>query len=286
MPESLIYKRTSDCDIHLDVHRPNEPNGHVIVWIHGGALIGGSRAVQPARLTHYLDAGYTVFSIDYRLAPETKLPEIIEDVRDALAWVRANGREVTDVDPTRMGVVGHSAGGYLSLMTGTFDAPPNAIVAFYGYGDLIGDWYAKPDVFYRNTQPLVSESDAFALVAGPPVTNADEREGPTKFYLYCRQQGLWPLHVGGHNPLTDAAFYCPERNVAPNYPPTMMLHGDNDTDVPYEQSVQMSGALRGRDIPHELITIAGGGHGFEWAEDDPQVVAAWHRVIAFLQEHV
>jgi acetyl esterase/lipase len=284
-----IYKTTPNCKIHLDLHRPSNPTGHVIVWIHGGALIGGSREVNPARISHYLDNGYTVFSIDYRLAPETKLPDIIEDVRDALLWVLTNGETVADVDPTRMGVVGHSAGGYLSLMTGTFDTPPNAIVPFYGYGDLIGDWYAKPDEFYRTTQPLVTEEDAFAAVTGPPVTNSDERPGPTKFYLYCRQQGIWPQHIGGWDPSTDAESfhpYCPERNVTEHYPPTLMLHGDKDTDVPYELSVRMASALKDQGITHDLITIDGGGHGFDGRQDDPQVLAAWPRVIAFLKEHV
>lgn len=244
---------------------------------------------DPARLSRYLDNGYTVFSIDYRLAPETKLPDIIEDVEDALLWVLGNGETVADVDPTRMAVIGHSAGGYLSLATGTFDNPPNAIVAFYGYGDLIGDWYAKPDEFYRTTQPLVSEEDAFAAVTGPPVTNSDERPGPTKFYLYCRQQGIWPQHVGGQDPVTNAEFfhpYCPERIVTDRFPPTLMLHGTKDTDVPYELSVRMAAALKERSRTHELITIDGGGHGFDGQRDDPQVVAAWPRILAFLQEYV
>ena len=289
MPETHIYKETPDCKIHLDIHRPPQPTGHVIVWIHGGALINGTRVQDPARLSRYLDNGYTVFSIDYRLAPETKLPDIIEDVEDALLWVLGNGETVADVDPTRMAVIGHSAGGYLSLATGTFDNPPNAIVAFYGYGDLIGDWYAKPDEFYRTTQPLVSEEDAFAAVTGPPVTNSDERPGPTKFYLYCRQQGIWPQHVGGQDPVTNAEFfhpYCPERIVTDRFPPTLMLHGTKDTDVPYELSVRMAAALKERSRTHELITIDGGGHGFDGQRDDPQVVAAWPRILAFLQEYV
>ena len=289
MPETHIYKETPDCNIQLDIHHPAESNGHVIVWIHGGALINGSREGATGRATPYLNAGYTVFSIDYRLAPETKIPHIIEDVQDALLWVLANGETVADVDPTRMGIIGHSAGGYLSLVTGTFDSPPRAIVAFYGYGDILGDCYAKPDEFYRTTQPLVSEEDAFSVVTGPPVTSSDERSGSTKFYLYCRQQGLWLHHVGGQDPATNGAFfkpYCPEFNVSPNFPPTLMLHGTNDTDVPYAQSVQMATALKDQNIPHELITIDGGGHGFDRNAEDPQVIAAFSRILSFLKEHV
>lgn len=289
MPETYVYKRTPVCAIHLDVHRPDESNGHVIVWIHGGALINGSRQVKTGRVRHYLDAGYTVFSIDYRLAPETKLPTIIEDVCDALAWIRTEGATVADVGPARMGIVGHSAGGYLSLITGTFDAPPNAIVAFYGYGDILGDWYAEPSDFYRTSESLVAEEDAWAVVRNGPVSNGSERSAATPFYLYCRQHGTWLDHVGGVNPKHDRDFFvrfCPEFNVSSDYPPTLMLHGTDDTDVPYEQSAQMAATLEKHGRKHELITILEGGHGFEGKEKDPQVIAAWPRVIDFLKEHV
>ncbi len=63
-------------------------------------------------------AGYTVVSIDYRLAPETKLPGILGDVQDACKWVREKGPGLFRIDPKRMAVMGGSAGGYLALATG------------------------------------------------------------------------------------------------------------------------------------------------------------------------
>jgi acetyl esterase/lipase len=70
------------------------------------------------QLDRYLAAGYTVVAIDYRLAPETKLPGILEDVQDAYGWLRKTATELR-IDPTRIGIVGHSAGGYLALMAGS-----------------------------------------------------------------------------------------------------------------------------------------------------------------------
>ena len=110
-----------------------------------------------------------------------------------------------------------------------------------------------------------------------------------KLYLYYRQNGLWPLEVGGRDPKNALDFfapYCPEWQVSPDYPPTLLLHGDQDTDVPYAQSVQMARALHRVDVEHQFITIPGGGHGFDGAWDEPVVRKAFDAVIAFLDRHV
>ena len=80
-------------------------------------------------MERYNQAGFSVFSIDYRLAPESRLPEIVEDVRDALAWLKQEGLSRFDLDVSRIAVAGSSAGGYLGLMTGTFADKPTAIVS-------------------------------------------------------------------------------------------------------------------------------------------------------------
>ena len=133
--QTYTFKAVGDCEIRADVYSPASGGARPgIVWIHGGALISGSREViQPGQLANYLEAGYVLISVDYRLAPETKLPEIIQDLRDAFQWVRERGPGLCGVDPNRLGVIGHSAGGYLTLMSGCCVAPsPQALVTFYG----------------------------------------------------------------------------------------------------------------------------------------------------------
>ena len=132
-------------------------------------------------------------------------------------------------------------------MTGFCVRPrPAALVSFWGYGDLAGDWYTKPSEFYRK-QPLVPKDAAWKGVSGPPATTrARGDKGPGQFYLYCRQQGLWTTNVAGIDPRTqDAALnpFCPVRNVTRDYPPTLFIHGTRDTDVPFEQSVEMDREL-------------------------------------------
>ena len=94
----------------------------------------------------------------------------------------------------------------------------------------------------------------------------------------------------GYDPDTETeAFkpFSPIQNVDINYPPTMLLHGDVDTDVPYQQSVMMAEELARAGVEHELITISGGGHGFYGAgRKDGRVAEAFDRVLAFLGKYV
>jgi acetyl esterase/lipase len=287
-PKTYTYKTVGELPIKADVYRlPGDEVRPVIVWIHGGALISGSRnGPNPEQRKRYLKAGYVVVSIDYRLAPETKLNGIIEDVQDAFKWVRAKGPELYNINPKKVAVIGHSAGGYLTLMTGFAVEPrPQALIPFYGYGDITSEWYSKPDPFYLK-QPRVTKEEAYKSVGTKETTGPR----PGKFYLYCRQNGLWPKEVVGFDPEKEPrAFdrYCPIRNVTKDYPPTLLLHGDNDTDVPHQQSVDMAAELKKHGVVHEFISIKGGGHGFDGkGMKDAQVAAAFERVEAFLKKHV
>ncbi len=284
-PRSFVYKRADGCDIRADVYSAGAGTRPVVLWIHGGALIMGSRGgdPRPALLKRFLSAGYHVVSMDYRLAPETKLPGIAEDLRDAYRWVRERGPALFGADPERVAVAGASAGGYLTLLAGSRLRPrPKALVSFYGYGDIVGDWYSRPDPYYCKA-PLVPAEEAYAAVAHGTLSEG-EAPGRERFYLYCRQHGLWPREVVGHDPDSEPkAFdpWCPVRHVGADYPPTLLLHGDQDTDVPYQQSVMMAEALARAGVEHELITIPGAGHVFD-REDNEATRQAFSRVMSFV----
>ena len=293
------FKTVGKCEIHVDVHEGVGPGARpTIVWLHGGALMFGNRGmIHPAQVELYVNAGYTVIAADYRLAPETKLPEILRDVQDAIAWARSEGSRLFNVDPTRLAIIGHSAGGYLTLLAGRYVQPrPQALVAFYGYGDIVGPWYSTPSAFYCH-QPLVSEAEAVAVIGTTEISDPPWRESAdfdpardrSRFYLYCRQQGCWPQAATGLDPRQDLdalSPFCPVQSVAADHPPTLLLHGDEDTDVPYEQSVMMARALADASINHQLLTIPGGAHGFDAAMGDPVVAAAFADVLRFLSQHV
>ncbi len=284
------FKRVGDCVIRADVYRsPGAEVRPVVLWIHGGALIMGSRhGIERAFLDSLIKAGYVVVSIDYRLAPETKLPDILTDVQDAYRWVREQGPSLFQANPDKIAVAGGSAGGYLTLAMGHLVEPrPRALVSFWGYGDIAGPWYSQPDPFYSR-QPPIPKDEAYQAVGSRVISESTGRNNRSRFYLFCRQQGLWPKEVTSHDPDKEPkAFdaWCPVRNVSAKYPPTLLIHGTKDTDVPYEQSEAMAKELKRQGVEHELLTIPGGGHGLSGV---PKAVVAktYEQAVEFINRHL
>jgi dipeptidyl aminopeptidase/acylaminoacyl peptidase len=164
---------------------------------------------------------------------------------------------------------------------------PSALVSFWGYGDIAGAWYSRPDPFYSQ-QPAVPKEEAYQAVGNTVISESSGKNNRHRFYLYCRQNGTWPKEVTGVDPDKEPkAFdpWCPVRNVSANYPPTLLIHGTKDTDVPYGQSAAMDKELSRHGVDHELVTVQEAGHGLAGAK--PTVVAQIHdRVVEFLAKHL
>ncbi|MCI0685423.1 MAG: alpha/beta hydrolase [Gemmataceae bacterium] len=289
------YKTVGAVKIQADVYRSaSKETRPVLVWIHGGALIVGSRQSVPRNLLDLAKKeDYVLVSIDYRLAPEVKLPAIADDVVDALRWIRKEGSKLFRGDPDRLVISGGSAGGYLTLLAGTRVEPrPRGLVAYWGYGDVDGDWYTKPSEWYRTKTPLVPREEALKAISSTVLTEtppgAPEGKARGQLYRYFRQNGLWTKEVTGFDPATERSkldVYCPVRVIPADYPPTLMIHGTNDDDVPYEQSAALARALAAKRLPHELVTVAGAGHGL--AGGDPKRVGAAHaKALDFIRAHL
>lgn len=290
--QTFVYKTVGDLEIKLDVHRADdELKRKVVVWIHGGALINGGRQGISGRVKNdTLGAGYALVSMDYRLAPETQLPEIIEDLEDAFKWIRKEGPERFNADVSKIAVLGGSAGGCLTLTSGfRVQPPPDALVSFWGYGDLIGPWYSRPSPHPRHNRVKINQAEAMKTLKGPPVANAaDRKTDGGAFYQYCRQQGLWPKLVSGFDPHTEPDKFLPfmaVKNVTNKFPPTLMIHGTVDTDVPHEQSVMMAEQFRKHGVRHRLISIENGEHGLQGG-DRAAIEAAYAAVLPFVKKHL
>jgi len=291
---TYVYKTVNELEILADVYEAAGDEARpTILLLHGGALIFGTRNADARLVGAYVSRGYNVVAIDYRLAPETKLPEIIEDVADAYQWIRTRGPDLFGADPSRIAVIGHSAGAYLAQVAGyKFRPRPRAIVSFYGYGDVTGPWYTQPSEFYSRQFPAISQSLAFRAVGEREISNGPITglaEGRGAVYLYARQQGVWPSLVADHDPVAERQWFAsfePVRNLSPEYPPTMLLHGEADTDVPYEKSVRMADELKGLGVPCEFVTNPEWGHLFDQGQWDASVTEAVSRVLDFLDKHL
>jgi acetyl esterase/lipase len=260
---NIVYARANGWEGKLDVYaqRAQTPSPTVI-FIHGGGWVRGTKdgSVLQAVLP-YIAMGYSVVNVEYRLANVSLAPAAIEDCRCALRWVVEHAKEYR-LDPNRLVVAGASAGGHLALTTGMLPASAGfdrtcqtrdeprvaAIVNFFGIADV-----------------------------------ADLLDGPNKKPF----PETWPYTVQwlGNQPNREAVAKAasPLTYVRAGVPPTISIHGDADPLVPYTHSVRLQEALQKAGVPHELITVPGGGHG-NFPPDQWQ--RAYVAVQAFLAKHV
>src|SRR4030042_804719 len=124
-----------------------------------------------------------VIALDFRLIPETKLPDIIEDVKDAFQWIRKNASQYAPVNLNKIAVIGHSGGAYLALLSGYLITPrPCAIVSFYGYGDVF--WKCIPEAD-KNKQllPFLSKEETIKSIGTPNISENFDLGTRLPFYL-------------------------------------------------------------------------------------------------------
>ena len=230
----------------LDLYVPADTgkNLPLIIWVHGGAWLGGSKKHYTPKA--YLSAGYAGASINYRLSQHAIFPAQIEDVKAAVRWLRANA-ETYRLDPNRFAAWGSSAGGHLVAMLGTtsdvaeFEMGENlevsskvqAVVDYFGPTDFLQmDAHRLPDGLVHDA----SDSPESKLVGGPIQEHKDR--------------------AAKANPIT----YVSKAN-----PPFLIIHGDRDKLVPYHQSVLLKDALEKTGVPVTFYRVEGGGHG--WFRD-------------------
>ena len=289
---TYTYKTVDGLAVKADVRRPDDTVPRpAVMWIHGGALMVGCREWLDGNIKNpLLRAGYVFASIDYRLAPESRLPEIVEDVQEAYSWILNDGPDLYGVDPEGIAVLGSSAGGYLTLTTGYLCKPrPAALVSFFGYGDLVGRWLTSPSPHPVHQAAPMSEEEIAAVMDGQPVSDDRDRRGDGgAFYLHCRRHGTHGRAISGWDPTVEPeAFhpFMPIVNVDSDYPPTLLIHGTADTDVPFAQSALMAEVLTEAGVEHDLIQIDGGEHGLDGGQPD-QIEKAYERALRFIGSHV
>jgi len=261
----------------LDIYLPDEGEGPfpVIVFIHGGAFMGGDKGdSQIMPVLEGLKRGYAVVSINYRLSWEAKFPALVHDAKAAICWIRANAQQY-HLDPDRIAAWGGSAGGYLVSMLGVTagvkeledltlgnpDQPSNIQAAVVWFG---------PTDFLKMDEQLREN--------GLPPQPGIEHSGPNspESLLLGEQITKVPDLVRAANP---------ETYINPNAPPFFIQHGTKDDVVPVQQSIHFASklaAVLGEDKVR-LELLEGAGHG-----DDPQFTTPENvrKVLDFLDEHL
>ena len=253
----LAYATLSEAQ-KLDIYYPTTGGSFpVIVWIHGGAFKGGDKRDQQLEpVLKTLARGYAVVSMNYRMSGEATFPALVQDVKAAVRWVRANAT-AHGFDPSRIAIWGGSAGGYLALMAGVVGALPEFDDPALGNADQSAEvqavvaWFPPADFLTMDAQ-----LEASGFVQTPESAHSGP-QSPESLIL-GRQITLIPDLVREADPATY---------IRPGLPPFFIQHGSADETVPYQQSLVFAGKLatvNGADtVRYELLLNARHGH------DDP-----------------
>lgn len=221
----------------LDVYRPagTAPDGGwpVVVAIHGGGWHRFSKNQYGPKAARLTRGGFAVVAPNYTLTrpAQGSWPDNLNDLKGALRWVAGNAdRYAFDVE--RVATLGESAGGHLALMLAIASTQDASETGEITVGAVV-DFYGPTDLW-----SLASSNRAAASAIYPMFGGRRERQ------------------------LFDDA--SPLRRFDDKTPPVLVIHGQRDQLVPLSQSRALAAALRARNIPHQLVVIAGAPHGFGW----------------------
>ena len=246
---NITYLRAGGQDLKLDVYEPRDAGAPTptLIYMHGGGWTNGSKEGAALTFLPYMEMGWAIVNVQYRLADAAHAPAAVEDCRCALRWVYQNAARF-NFDLGAIVTTGNSAGGHLALTTGMLSADagldrqcPGDRRRAWSTGDLsteelkvaaIVNWYGITDVYdLAHRAPGISGNFTEAWLGSSPTRDETaERVSPLAY-----------VHAGT--------------------PPILSIHGDNDPIVPYDQGQRLHKALDEAGVANRLVTIAGGGHG-------------------------
>jgi len=260
--------------LYLDLYLPQPevvPPPPLIIYLHGGGWVEGSKDNGRSLATALAEEGYAVACVDYRLAAccegdgreVLRFPAQIQDIKSAVRWLRVHAH-MYGFDPERFGALGDSSGGHLAALLGTS----------HGSSDLEGDqnpgpsdevqaicdWYGPVDVS-RAPPEILFEEDPCQVGLEYLITRYGGEERPFFYWTL-----VWAMFLGGS--LTDPAVVARARQASPLThidaadPPILVIHGEDDNMIPIDQSEMLVVALEGAGVNVTFVRLPGIGHSF------------------------
>ena len=250
----IEYTRVGSRSLKLDLYLP-APSllpCPLIVWVHGGGWRSGARTEMP--LSALVEMGYGVASVDYRLTPEAAFPANVHDLKAAVRFLRAQAQRF-GLQTTSVAIAGSSAGGHLAALVGVTNGHPSlegnggedssqssavqAIVSFYGASNL---------------QSILGQSTAFGLTVRVPALQ---------------------LLLGGQpvDRPSLAKLASPVAHIDAHDPPLMLIHGDQDPQMPIDQSRELTRAYEQHGLTVRFVPMPGSKHGGKEFYEAPRMQA-------------
>lgn len=253
--KNIVFAEVDGVGLLLDVFTPTgKPNGLAIVDVASGAFYSDRGKIEDHRRAQFFDIfcskGYTVFAVRPGSITKFSLAEMAKNLKQGVAWVKAHADEYK-IDPTRLGLVGASAGGHLaSLVSVTADdkCAVKATGVFFPPTDFLD--YRGQKLDDNSSKQHIELVKRFAYPAG--VTPASTSEMIEKLKAVS-----------------------PALLVTAKAPPFLIIHGDADPLVPLDQSEKLLAALKTNGVPCELIVKKGGAHPWPTIHEEVKVMADW-----------
>lgn len=237
----ILFGEVDGQSLYLDLFLPEDVDRpDLIVYVHGGAWRRGTRKGVPIK--ELLNHGFAIASVDYRLSTVAPFPANVHDIKAAIRFLRANQSDL-GVNADHISIIGSSAGGHLAALVGvtnnhqelegsvgnhaTTSSSVQSIVSYYGAGNL---------------QTILSQSTPHGLSVRVPALKLLLGDTPDK------KPDL-------------AALASPVTHIEPTDPPILLIHGDQDHQMPVNQSLEISGACKKANVPCTLEIVHGGAHG-------------------------
>lgn len=240
--KDIEYARIGERILALDLYHPGEKDqpAPIVVWVHGGAWRSGSKSDVPVK--RWIEQGFAIASVDYRLSPEAPFPAQVHDIKAAIRFLQSKATEL-QIDSQKVVIAGSSAGGHLAALVGVSNGVPElegnigiaasspahvrATVSFFGASNL---------------QSILSQSTPHGLSVRVPALK---------------------LLLGGKPDEKPelAKLASPIAHVDAHDPPLWLIHGDADPQMPIEQSRELEAKYKSVSRPVQFETIPGARHG-------------------------
>src|SRR5579871_1178033 len=264
---NITYYVANNFEAKLDVYRPHDAKSPVpvVMMIHGGGWVGNAKEKAILETVPYLEMGFAVVNVEYRLAKVSPAPAAVEDCLCALHWIGRNAKEY-NFDLSKVIVTGKSAGGHLALTTAMIPSSAGFDngCAHADDPDWTGPW--------RDVRPKVA-----AVINWFGITDVADM---------MRGQNMRSYALSWLSDSVDredvAKRVSPINYVRAGVPAILTVHGDADQTVPYSDATRLHEALNKAGVKNQLVTIHGGDHGGFTPEQEIQAFEAIHKFLADL----
>jgi acetyl esterase/lipase len=258
---NITYLTASGYEAKLDVYRRRDVTTPqpTLVFYHGGGWIGGTKEASFMSVMPWLEMGWNVVNVEYRMARVAPAPGAVEDALCALRYVVSQAKTY-NVDTNKIVVSGESAGGHLALAVGMIPASAGFTSVCAGGGFTGSDMTIPKVAAIINWYGITDLND---MLAGPNARS------------YALQ---WVGSATNRDALAKSV--SPLTYVRSDLPPILSIQGDADPIVPYSQNVRLRDALTKAGVANELFTIPGGGHGNFKADERTRAYAKIREFLA------